>query len=313
MIRVNCQYNVGGFRLFKLCYNQEREYLLSEEAEHSIDAPIEALKYVNIAGIKFVYQHLASGGYVIVITDIDSIYTDDAGRATKSAVIFSADATERDTMDNIAIDILNDRKRFELFFSNLFSFYHGFNIRYDGEKIAEYIQEMQKKKNYDGEASFMRIFKKSSDILCLIPIYASWTKDVQEKIARELSLDSQWFKKALILTSELWDKEQRLLTITNEAVEDQDVTKKPAEETQLVESKGEDLVGDFEFHDKPEKRSKWQIIVDVCLAALTYYFKSWSGVIKKRELEKSVLMQAFIVSQVIIGILLIILACVVIF
>lgn len=308
MIRVNCQYNVGGFRLFKLCYNQEMEYLLSEKAEHSTDAPIESLKYVNTAGVKFVYQHLESGEYVIVLTNIDSIYCDDSGRPTKSAVIFSSDASERNTMDNIALDILNNQERFEQFFSNLFSFYNGFNVRYNGEKIAEYIQEMQKEKTYAGESQFLKILKRTTDILCLIPIYASWSKDVQEKISRELSLNPQWYKKAFVLTSEQWATEQNSLIISEKLIE------KKEEKAEQATVDEDTTVTTSQLQKKPDvpvekDNCNWRLYLGVCLSALSAYITAWKWLTNKKKDSDPVLMKAFIVSQIIILILLVILIC----
>lgn len=71
--------------------------------------------------------------------EIPSIHKDGDGRSIPCAVQFIGEAEDRQTIDHIATDIVNDINKFHEFFSMLFRIKEG--LRIDGDKLRTWINE----------------------------------------------------------------------------------------------------------------------------------------------------------------------------
>lgn len=327
MIRVNCQYNVGGFRLFKLFLNQEQPCILSDLAEQSCDAPAAAMKYINVEGAKAVYQKMEDGQYVFIIRSIPSIHYDDAGRATQCAAIISGDSSDKRIMDNIVIAALNNIAEFEQFFSSLFAFTDDRNVGYDASALTEYIKDKQSEKRYEGHSKLLKVTSKSSGIILFVPKSNDWQNPaVQDKVFRLLHISESDLKNAIVLTHEELSNLTNLLTITTIVIEDdgdddkgkdtgnggEDEGKKdPKDPGNPDDSKGKGqggevvITGETKGPQNTQKDLKFYLLK--CYALLSVYIDAWEYVLKKHKGQVPKWEKAFIFSHIIILLLVIIL------
>lgn len=306
MVRVNCQYNVGGFRLFKLFYGKEQEYILSEKAEYSCDAPKEVLVYINVDGCKCVYQHTDDGQYVFIVRGIPSIHHDDYGRATECAVIFSGDEGNRKTMDNIAINILNNIEEFQSFFTSLFRFSQGLNVAYDGDKLSEYISEMSKPKKYIGDSKLKRVVDKKGKLILFVPKSNDWSNyAVQEKVCRMLRINAADLKSAIVLTqSDLQAQADSLTIQTIEVTDTHD--EHESGENKNEESGDQNSTGVVVQTDVTGADNASVSFLSCMHDILSSYIEAWTWILYKKGKEPKCA-KAFVTVHVLVVLLMLIL------
>lgn len=139
MIRVYLQYSYGGFKTFFI-EGKEKNESVSQEVSNgeAFDMPSDAHCYFQYGGAKIVYRYLGNGKLDLVVREIPSIHKDGDGRSIPCAVQFVGDAADRNTLDYMVTDIVNDINGFHDFFANLFRVRNG--LRIDGEALRQWIE-----------------------------------------------------------------------------------------------------------------------------------------------------------------------------
>lgn len=139
MINIYIQYSHGGFKTFFI-EGKEKELVNAEVTNSSLyDFPQDAHCYFQYGGTKIIYRYLKDGRLDLVVREIPSIHKDGDGRSIPCAVQFIGEAEDRQTLDHIATDIVNDINKFHEFFSMLFRIREG--LRIDGNKLRTWINE----------------------------------------------------------------------------------------------------------------------------------------------------------------------------
>lgn len=139
MIRIYLQYSYGGFKTFFIEGKEKEAVNMEVTNDTPYDFPQDAHCYFQYGGAKMVYRYLNNGALDLVVREIPSIHIDGDNRSIPCAVQFIGDEEDRQTLDYLATDIVNDIENFHDFFSLLFRVRDG--LRIDGDKLREWIDK----------------------------------------------------------------------------------------------------------------------------------------------------------------------------
>lgn len=189
MIRVYLQYSYGGFKTFFVEGKEKEAVNMEVTNDTPYGFPQDAHCYFQYGGAKMVYRYLNNGALDLVVREIPSIHKDGDGRSIPCAVQFIGDEEDRQTLDYLAIDIVNDIEKFHDFFSMLFRVREG--LRIDGDKLREWIDEHNVPFVCDTNVPQIKntqIIK--SDVILFVPLSSNFGIDdfVTNNVSSELNL-----------------------------------------------------------------------------------------------------------------------------
>ncbi len=221
MVKIYCQYSYGGFKTFFIEGNQNEELNHEVTLDNDYGFPKDAHRYFQYGGAKVVYRYLSDGRLLLAIREIPSIHVDGDGRSIPCAVQFIADKEDRALMDYLALDILNDVKAFEDFFSKLFRVRQG--LRIAGDKLVEYINNHNTEIVYDTDVPQLRnISQIESGVILFVHLSNNFGVDerVTRNVCGELGFDMGELKsKGCFMSNVTLSKIQGQTAITAKPVE----------------------------------------------------------------------------------------------
>lgn len=183
MVKVYCQYSYGGFKTFFIEGNQNEELNHEVTLDNDYGFPKEAHRYFQYGGAKVVYRYLTDGIILLAIREIPGIHVDGDGRSIPCAVQFIGEKADRTLMDYLALDILNNVKAFEDFFSKLFRVRQG--LRIAGDKLVEYINNHNTEIVYDTDVPQLKNIPQIESGVILF-VHLSNNFGVDERVTRNV-------------------------------------------------------------------------------------------------------------------------------
>lgn len=191
MIRYYCQYSYGGFKTFRI--NGEKHEALTQEvkAENTYEFPPLADLYFNHGGAKILYRYLDNNTISLIIREIPGPGLDTDNRQINCAVQFIGDASDRKQLDRLAIKLLNNIKKFEADFADMFDMRGG--LFFDGDKLDAIVKECEAECKYEGDSKLLRVRWREGTVLLFVPFSANFGTDpkVTEKVLVELQLPKE--------------------------------------------------------------------------------------------------------------------------
>lgn len=191
MIRCYCQYSYGGFKTFRI-KGEAHEALTQEvKAENSYGFPKLADLYFNQGGAKILYRYLDKNTLALIIREIPGPGLDTDNRQINCAIQFIGDAKDRKQMDRLAIKLINNLKKFETDFADMFDMRGG--LYFDGDKLNNIVKESEAECQYEGESKLLQIRNRQGVVLLFVPFSANFGTDpkVTEKMLSELHLPEE--------------------------------------------------------------------------------------------------------------------------
>ena len=191
MIRYYCQYSYGGFKTFRI--NGEKHEALTQEVktENTYEFPPLADLYFNQGGAKILYRYLDKNTISLIIREIPGPGLDTDNRKINCAVQFIGDASDRKQLDRLAIRLVNNLKKFETDFADMFDMRGG--LFFDGDKLDAIVKDCEAECKYEGDSKLLRVRWREGTVLLFIPFSANFGTDpkVTEKILTELQLPEE--------------------------------------------------------------------------------------------------------------------------
>lgn len=189
MIRVYLQYSYGGFKTFAI--QCEPNELVNAEVtnDNRHGFPSDADCYFQYGGAKMVYRYLDNGELDLVVREIPSIHKDGDGRSIPCAVQFVGDASDRNTLDHMALDIANNLQGFHDFFAYLFRVRGGLHI--EGDRLAQWITGHESDFICESPSAVLSGLNGVKDgILLFVPLSDNYGRDaiVTRNVSGELHL-----------------------------------------------------------------------------------------------------------------------------
>jgi len=191
MIRYYCQYSYGGFKTFRI-KGEAHEALTQEvKAENSYGFPKSADLYFNQGGAKILYRYLDNNTITLIIREIPGPGLDTDNRQINCAVQFVGDASDRKQLDRLAIKLLNNLKKFEADFADMFDMRGG--LFFEGDKLDAIVKACEAEYQYEGESRLLQIQNRTGTVLLFVPFSANFGTDpkVTTKILSELQLPEE--------------------------------------------------------------------------------------------------------------------------
>lgn len=189
MIRVYLQYSYGGFKTFFIEGKENEAVNMEVTNDTSYDFPQDAHRYFQYGGAKILYRYLNDGTLDLIVREIPSIHKDGDGRSIPCAVQFIGDEDDRQTLDFLTTDIVNDIEMFHDFFSKLFRVRGG--LRIDGSRLNEWIANHKDPYVCDTNIQQIRNIQLiKSDVILFVPLSSNFGIDefVTNNVSSELNL-----------------------------------------------------------------------------------------------------------------------------
>lgn len=191
MISLFCQYSYGGFKTFRINGETHEELTQEVTAENTYGFPKLADLYFNQGGAKVLYRYLDSDTISLIIREIPGPGLDTDNRQINCAVQFIGDASDRKQLDRLAIRLLNNLKKFEAEFADMFDMRGG--LFFDGDRLLDIVKECEFECRYEGESSLLQIQDREGIVLLFVPFSLNFAVNprVTEKILSELQLPEE--------------------------------------------------------------------------------------------------------------------------
>ncbi len=191
MISLFCQYSYGGFKTFRINGETHEELTQEVTAENTYGFPKLADLYFNQGGAKVLYRYLDSDTISLIIREIPGPGLDTDNRQINCAVQFIGDASDRKQLDRLAIRLLNNLKKFEAEFADMFDMRGG--LFFDGDRLLDIVKECEFECRYEGESSLLQILDREGIVLLFVPFSLNFAVNprVTEKILSELQLPEE--------------------------------------------------------------------------------------------------------------------------
>lgn len=223
MINIYCQYSYGGYKTFHI-KGIEMESL-GDESEIRIESPHDfpetAHVFFQFGGSKIVYRKLDDGKLTLVVREIPSDDVDSSGRPISCAVQFIGDEDDRQTMDNLAMFIVNDVISFGQCFANLFYVRQGLHI--EGDKLRTHIVNWSRNvvPNEDIHPVLRNLGEKKNGVFLFVPLSEKFGKDrdVTTRVCEELRMNRGEWEGAVIRLSELLNMQKKVIAANTETVQ----------------------------------------------------------------------------------------------
>lgn len=213
MIRYYCQYSYGGFKTFRI-KGEAHEHLTQEvKADKTYGFPKLADLYFNQGGAKVIYRYLDDNTITLIIREIPGPGLDTDNRQINCAVQFVGDASDREQLDRLAIQLLNNLKKFETDFADMFDMRGG--LFFDGDKLDAIVKACESEHQYVGESKLLHIKERKGIILLFVPFSAYFGSDpnVTEKILSELQLPEEAKEAERLMSPSELEKTQNFIEI----------------------------------------------------------------------------------------------------
>lgn len=196
MIRFYCQYSYGGFRTFRI-NGEADEALKGQEViyddntkENTLDFPQMGSLYFNYGGVKLLYRVYDNGELAIVLREIPGIEKDTDGRPINCALQIIGQESDKELMDNIALEIVSSLATFQKDFAEEFSLRGG--LHYNGEFLTKFVENLRDKTAEVSAPELEDFASRRGPVYLFVPssIYFMSDRNLQVKVIRDLRLAS---------------------------------------------------------------------------------------------------------------------------
>lgn len=211
MITIYCQYSYGGFKIYKI--NGIKDEILTQEvtAQNNYGFPVSADTYFSHGGAKIIYRVLPENKLMFAVREIQGPIRDEFGRGIPCAVQFIGDMSDRDTLDDLVINVCNQIKDFEQQFAGLFDFRKG--LGFDGAALQRLIDSCQSGVNFHGKSPLLAVRNRKTSVMLFVPASSSFKSDrfVQNNVMKELALPHEAVGAACMTMDELLAVQRQLV------------------------------------------------------------------------------------------------------
>lgn len=219
MITIYCQYSYGGFKIYKI--NGIKDEILTQEvtAQNNYDFPSSADLYFSHGGAKIIYRVLPENKLTFAVREIQGPVKDEFGRGVPCAVQFIGDMSDRNTLDDLVINICNQIKDFEQQFAGMFDFRKG--LGFDGTALQHLIKSCQQGIKFHGESPLLAVRNRKTSVMLFVPTSSSFKSDrfVQNNVLKELALPHETVGAACMTMDELLAVQQQLVIDASREIE----------------------------------------------------------------------------------------------